>query len=90
MEDIARVLRERVPEVAGKVPGRRLPSWLVRLSSMVDPAVRGRLFELNKERPVSAEKAKRQLGWAPRSNDDAIVDTAQSLLAEGVVKRAAA
>jgi len=89
MKDIARVLRERVPEVARKVPERRLPSWLVRLSSMVDPVVRGRLFELDKERPVSAEKAKRQLGWVPRSNDDAIVDTAQSLLAEGVVKRAA-
>ncbi len=90
MADIARVLRERVPELAGKVPKRRLPSWLVRLSSVFDPAVRGRLFELDKERPVSAEKAKRQLGWTPRSNDDAIIDTARSLLAEGVVKRAAA
>ncbi len=90
MEDIARVLRERVPDIAGKVPRRRLPSWLVRLSSMFDPVVRGRLFELDKERPVSAEKAMRQLGWAPRSNDDAIIDTARSLLAEGVVKRAAA
>jgi len=90
MEDIARVLRERVPEVAGKVPKRRLPSWLVRLSSVFDPVVRDRLFELDKERPVSADKAKRDLGWAPRSNDEAIASTAQSLLAEGVVKRAAA
>ncbi len=89
MEDIARVLRERVPEVAGRVPKRRLPSWLVRLSSVFDPVVRDRLFELNKERPVSADKAKRELGWAPRSNDEAIASTAQSLLAEGVVKRAA-
>ncbi len=90
MEDVARVLRERVPEIAGKVPGRRLPGWLVRLSSVFDPVVRGRLYELNKKRAVSAEKAKRQLGWAPRSNDDAIIDTARSLLAEGIVKRAAA
>ncbi|WP_428483317.1 SDR family oxidoreductase [Rhodopila sp.] len=90
MEDIARVLRERVPEMAGKVPARRLPSWLVRMSAMFDPAVRGRLFEIDKERPVSAEKAKRELGWAPRSNDDAIIDTARSLLAEGIVKRVAA
>ena len=90
MEDIARVLRDRVPEVAAKVPGRRLPGWLVRLSSVFDPVVRGRLFELDKERPVSAEKAQRELGWAPRSNDDAIIDTARSLLAEGIVARAAA
>jgi len=87
MEDIARVLRDRVPEVANKVPKRQLPSWLVRLSSVVDPVVRERLFELDKERPVSDEKARRILGWAPRGNDDAIIDTARSLLAEGVVKR---
>ncbi len=90
MEDIAQVLRERVLEVAGKVPRHRLPSWIVRLSSVVDPVVRGRLFELDKERPVSAEKAKRELGWVPRSNDEAIIDTARSLLAEGLVKHAAA
>lgn len=90
MEDIARVLREHVPEVAGKVPKRRLPSWLVRLSSVFDPVVRDRLYELDKERSVSAEKAKRELGWVPRSNDDTITGTARSLLAEGVVGHVAA
>ncbi len=90
MEDVARVLRDHVPEVAGRVPGRRLPGWLVRLSSAFDPAVRGRLFELGKERPVSAEKARRELGWVPRSNESAIIDAARSLLAEGVVKPVAA
>ncbi len=90
MADVARVLRERVPELADQVPRRRLPSWLVRLSSVVDPVVRGRLFELDKQRPVSAEKARRVLGWVPRSNDDAIAGAARSLLAEGVVTLAAA
>ena len=86
MADIARVLRQRVPAIARKVPTRPLPSWLVRFSSIVDPVVRGRLFELDKERPVSADKAKRDLSWSPRSNDDAIVDTAQSLIAERIVR----
>ncbi|WP_428393891.1 SDR family oxidoreductase [Lichenicoccus sp.] len=87
MEDIARVLRENVPEVAAKVPRRRLPNWLVRLSAVADPVLRGRLFELGKQRPVSADKA-RQLGWTPRRNDAAIIDTANSLLAQGIVKPA--
>lgn len=52
---------------------------------MLDPVVRERLFELAKERPVSAAKAKTMLGWAPRSHDDAIVVTAESLVAEGLV-----
>lgn len=89
MEDIARVLRERVPQVAGKIPKRRLPDWLVRLSAVFDPVLRDRLYELNKERSVSAEKATRELGWVPRSNDETIVETAQSLLAQGVVKHTA-
>ena len=90
MQDVARVLRDRVPEVAAKVPRRRLPAWVVRASSLLDPAVRGRLYDLGKERPVCADKAKRELGWAPRSEEDAIADTARSLLAERVILRKAA
>lgn len=85
MADVARTLRERVPEVARKVPRYRLPNWLVRLTSAFDPVVRGRLFELGKERPVSADKARHELGWTPRPNEDAVVDTAKSLVAERLV-----
>ncbi len=86
MADIAHVLKARLPEkVAKRVPSRSLPNWLVRASSLFDPTVRGRLFELGKERPVSPEKARRILGWSPRSNDDAIVATAESLIALGLV-----
>lgn len=84
MEDIAGMLRAGAPELARKVPRRRLPNWLVRLSSAFDPVVRGRLFELGKERPVSAERAERELGWRPRPDQEAIVDTARSLAATGV------
>ena len=85
MADVARVLRERLPRIARRVPSRNLPNWLVRASSVFDATVRGRLFELGKERPVSSEKARRVLGWSPRSNDDAIVATAESLVAHGLV-----
>lgn len=79
MSDIAAVLRERVPALAARVPHRALPNVVVRLSSLFDPVLRARIFELGKRRPVSADKARRELGWAPRSNADAIVATAESL-----------
>ena len=79
MADIAHVLRERTPALATRVPRRTLPNTLVRLSSRFDPALRGRLYELGKHRPVSANKARRELGWTPRSNEDAIIATAESL-----------
>lgn len=85
MSDMARILRERVPERASRVPKRTLPNWLVRIAALFDPTVRDRLFELGKERRVSAEKAKRMLGWSPRPNAETIVATAQSLIAEKIV-----
>ena len=86
MADVARALRERVPQLAKRVPRRTLPNWVVRVSAIFDPVVRDRLFELAKRRPVSSDKAKRELGWTLRSNDDTIAATAESLLAEGLVK----
>ncbi len=83
MSDIAGVLRERVPSLATRVPKRNLPGPVVRASGLFDLAVRGRLYELGKHRPVSAAKARRELGWMPRSNEDAIVATAESLAAAG-------
>ena len=86
MSDIAAVLRQRIPSLARRVPRRTLPNWLVRVSARFDPVVRDRLFELDKHRPVSSEKAQRELGWRPRSNEDSIADTAESLLQHGIVE----
>jgi dihydroflavonol-4-reductase len=59
---------------------------MVRLTAAVDPVVRERLFELDKARPVSADRARGELGWSPRSNEQAILATAKSLIAEGLVR----
>jgi dihydroflavonol-4-reductase len=88
MSEVAEVLRKGVPEVAARVPSRVFPSWMVRLAAFLDPVIRGRLFELDKERRVDATKARTQLGWVPRSAAESIVDTARSLLKAGVVKAA--
>jgi len=48
-------------------------------------AARQILPELGKVKNASHEKAKRLLGWAPRSNEESIVATAESLLRLGLV-----
>jgi nucleoside-diphosphate-sugar epimerase len=81
--EIAAVLRERMGADAKKVPTRVLPDWLVRLVSRFDSSVKQIVPELGKVKQASNAKAKGLLGWAPRSNEEAIVATAESLLRLG-------
>jgi nucleoside-diphosphate-sugar epimerase len=77
---IASVLKQRMGEAGKKVPTRQLPNWLVRVAALADPAVKQILPELGKLKNGTNEKARRVLGWAPRSSEEAIVATAESLL----------
>jgi nucleoside-diphosphate-sugar epimerase len=80
MVAIANVLKSRMGASAKRVPTRQLPNWVVRLAAMRDPAVKLILPELGKVKNATNAKAKRLLGWTPRSNEDAIAATAESLV----------
>jgi nucleoside-diphosphate-sugar epimerase len=87
--EIARVLKSRLGAVASRVPTRNVPSWLVRLVAMADPSVRQVVSELDKARNATGDKARRLLGWAPRSAEEAIVASAESLDRLGLLKDSA-
>jgi nucleoside-diphosphate-sugar epimerase len=78
--EIAGILRKNLGAAARKVPTRELPNWLVRLVAKFDPAVKLALPELGKKKNGSSAKAIRVLGWKPRSAEESIVATAESLL----------
>ncbi len=84
--DIAKVLKQRMGQQAKSVPTRQLPNWLVRMASLRDPAVKQIIPELGKRKNATNEKAKRLLGWSPRSNEEAVVATAESLVRLGLLK----
>ena len=86
MRDIAKVLKARMGTAARRVPTMQLPNWVVRIAALRDPAVQQILPELGKVKNATNAKAKRLLGWAPRSTDDAIVATAESLVRLGLLK----
>jgi dihydroflavonol-4-reductase len=87
--EIADVLKARLGDAARRVPSRELPNWLLKVASYSDPAVKQIIPELGKTRNATSEKARRLLGWAPRSREDAIVATAESLMRLGLLKGAA-
>jgi dihydroflavonol-4-reductase len=89
MLDIAKVLKARLGDSAKKVPTRRLPNWVVRLAALFDPATQQLLPLLGKIRNATSEKAQRVLHWTPRSREDAVAATAESLVKFGIVSAAA-
>jgi len=84
--EIAHMLKRHLGEAAKRVPTRELPNWLVRLVSLRDPAVKQILPELGKVKSATSEKAQRVLGWRPRTREEAIIATAESLMQLGLVK----
>ncbi|MEO7051339.1 MAG: aldehyde reductase [Rhodanobacter sp.] len=86
IRDIAKVLKRRLGPAARRVPTRQLPNWLVRLAALRDPAVKQIVPELGRPKNATSAKAHRMLGWTPRTNEDAIVATAESLWRLGLLK----
>ena len=85
MLDIAKVLKARLGDAANKVPTRELPDWFVRVVALVDPRMRQLRPLLGKIRNATSAKAQRVLGWKPRSREDAIAATGESLVKFGIV-----
>jgi dihydroflavonol-4-reductase len=85
MLDVAKVLKARLGEAAKKVPTHELPNWVVRLVARFDPAMRQLLPLLGQVRNATSDKARRVLHWTPRSREDAVTATAESLLRFGLV-----
>ena len=84
--EIALTLKERLGPAARRVPTRLLPNWLLRVAAFWDPSVRQILPELGKAKNATSDKARRVLGWAPRSREDALIATAESLMRLGLLK----
>jgi dihydroflavonol-4-reductase len=70
---------------ARKVPTREIPSTVVRLGAATNPALKALVPYLGISMNASGEKAARLLGWSPRPVEEAIVASAESLIALGLV-----
>jgi dihydroflavonol-4-reductase len=86
--EIAQFLKADAGAAARKVPTRQLPNWLMRVVALFNPEVKGLLPELGKRKNASNEKARRLLGWTPRSLREAVLATARSLSELGLLKSA--
>ena len=86
---MAKILKERLGAAAKRVPIRQLPDWLMRVAVVFDPSLKLVVPELGKTKNACNAKAKSVLGWTPRSNEEAIVATAESLVRLGLLRDSA-
>lgn len=83
---IGRILKRKLGPAAKRVPTLELPDFLIRMAAARDPTVQQILPELGKRKNGTNAKARRVLGWQPRSNEESILATAESLAALGLLK----
>ncbi len=88
VQQIAELLRRRLLEAARRVPTRVAPNWLMRLVSLFNPTIAQFSSELGKVKSASNRKAVELLGWSPRSNEEAIIAAAESLIRLRLLQRA--
>jgi nucleoside-diphosphate-sugar epimerase len=86
--EMATALRERLGPLARRAPKFELPNWVMHIVALADPAAAQILPELGKFKNATSAKAKRVLGWEPRSREDALVASAESLSRLGLLKDA--
>lgn len=83
--EIVAILRDAVPERAGKLPGMTVPNWTARAAASMHPGLAMIVGELGRDNRVTSEKAGRLLGWTARPEREVISATAESLIAAGLI-----
>jgi dihydroflavonol-4-reductase len=85
VRDVAEIITREFPGHASKIPSKDIPGWMVHLIARINPPAKQLLPELSRERHISSEKAKRVLGWIPRTSEEAVIAGARSLIEFGVL-----
>ncbi|MBH0780790.1 SDR family oxidoreductase [Nocardia bovistercoris] len=85
MGEMADILAAEYNPRGFRVTTRVLPDWLVRAVALADKGIRLVVPTLGRAETVSADKARRELGWTMRPVRESILDTAESLIENGVV-----
>ncbi|TPK64490.1 aldehyde reductase [Mesorhizobium sp. B2-4-19] len=87
VREIAQTLKTRLGDAAARVKTRELPDWLVRIVGLFNPEAAQLVTELGNVKNATSAKAVRMLGWAPRSREDALAATGESLIRLGLLKK---
>jgi dihydroflavonol-4-reductase len=78
--DAAKILKDNLGEAGAKVNIKQIPNTFLRVAALKDPMVKSMLPLLSKHMNTTSAKAINLLGWLPRSTEEAILASAESLI----------
>lgn len=81
MIDMARILKAN----GYNVPTRELPNFAIRIAALFDKTVRMVLSELGRQENITNARARDVLGWSPRSLEEMVLATAESLTSHDLI-----
>lgn len=84
LKEIAELLRSKLGSEADLVSTKEMPDWLVRFAALFSKDAAQIVHDICKVRKSSNSKAKTLFNWIPITNDELIVESAQSLLRLGL------
>lgn len=86
-QEVALLIRGHLGGARGeRISTKTMPAWMLRAVAPFSRRARGSLPDLGVRRRASARKAETVLGWSPRSREEAVLATVDSLL-PGAPKR---
>ncbi|WP_245859745.1 SDR family oxidoreductase [Spirosoma aerolatum] len=83
LPEIAQFMNDRLGHKLKHISTKRLPDWIVRIAALFSPTAKNLVPLISRYRTASNEKAKTWLGWQPRTNEEALLATADSLMQFG-------
>lgn len=85
VQDMAKILAAEFNPRGYRVPTGHLPYWVMWIIAWFDKAVNLALGFVGRKELVSAAKAERELGWTMRPVRESVLDTARTMIEQGIV-----
>ena len=87
LPQIARLIKEKMPEIAGKVPAKTLPDWVVRIAALFNAKAKAISAMQGINRNTSNAKARTILKWLPiANNEEAVLASVKTMVKFGNIK----
>ncbi|GAB4034401.1 SDR family oxidoreductase [Spirosoma gilvum] len=83
LPEIAQLMNHKFGGKLKHISTKRIPDWIIRIAALFSPTAKNLVPMLSRYRTASNEKARTLLGWNPRTNEEALMATVDSLMQFG-------